>query len=584
MWWWNQGWACLRGSLYQPSRSGVLASGSRACRVLLLLAAASLSIGNVVAEESAGSGRAINRVTMDVYIRPDSERCEALSDFLQTVARQRRGLHVVIHDVVEDMDARRRLYELSRQHQVKQVGLPAVHVMDQFRVGYNDSATGQEAVAGMLSIEVFTRSGCNRCRDAKIFLRSLAERWPALRFLIRDIVTDTAARDRLMKLARDYNVHAPSVPAFHLCRQLKIGYLGPATTGRNIEAIIRRAARSPSAAQSPEGNSSAQPQRDVRPDPRTSLRRLLPLTLAWIQLPTDSDGADSDTILDDAPSEMEFDADDMDPLPELPGDEFDQTGDRLTPPPPKTHDWEMEVPYFGRLNADNLGMPIFTFMVGLVDGFNPCAMWVLMFLLSVLVNIRERSKIIVIAGTFVLVSGLAYFAFMAAWLNVFMLVGLDRPAQVILGSVAIVIGAVNVKDFFAFGKGISFSIPEAAKPGIYARVRRIVAAKQLWAALAGAIVLAVLVNMIELLCTAGLPAMYTEILTLHQYSPLVNYLYLGLYIVAYMLDDSLMVGVVVVTMSRKKLQEGQGRWLKLLSGVVILSLGLVMIARPHWLV
>ena len=100
----------------------------------------------------------------------------------------------------------------------------------------------------------------------------------------------------------------------------------------------------------------------------------------------------------------------------------------------------------------------------------------------------------------------------------------------------------------------------------------------------GAVVLAVLVNMVELLCTAGLPAMYTEILILQGYSPAVNYLYLGLYILAYMLDDSLLVIIVVVTLSKKKLQEGEGRWLKLLSGVVILGLGVVMIVKPGWLV
>jgi hypothetical protein len=280
---------------------------------------------------------------------------------------------------------------------------------------------------------------------------------------------------------------------------------------------------------------------------------------------------------------MGFDASQLDELPELPGNDAGDIGNSDAWPAKETSK-EMEVPFLGRLDAEHLGMPAFTFLVGLVDGFNPCAMWVLMFLLSVLVNIRERKKIIIIAGTFVLVSGLAYFAFMAAWLNVFMLVGLDRPAQVILGCVAIVIGLVNVKDFFAFGKGISFKIPESAKPGIYARVRKIMAAKKLWAALTGAIALAVLVNMVELLCTAGLPAMYTEILILQEYSPAVNYLYLGLYILAYMLDDSVLVAIVVVTLSKKKLQEGEGRWLKLLSGVVILALGIIMLVKPDWLV
>ncbi len=210
-------------------------------------------------------------------------------------------------------------------------------------------------------------------------------------------------------------------------------------------------------------------------------------------------------------------------------------------------------------------------------------MWVLVFLLSVLVNIKDRRKILAIAGTFVVVSGVAYFTFMAAWLNVFMLIGIVRPVQVILGVFAIFIGVINVKDFFAFKKGISLSIPESSKPGLYRRVRQIVTAKYLSVALTGAITLAIVVNMVELLCTAGLPALYTQILTSHGLPWWQNYLYLGLYIAAYMFDDTLLLGIVVVTLSNRKLQEREGRWLKLISGLVILALGVVMIFRPGWL-
>jgi hypothetical protein len=215
-----------------------------------------------------------------------------------------------------------------------------------------------------------------------------------------------------------------------------------------------------------------------------------------------------------------------------------------------------------------------------VDGFNPCAIWVLLFLLSVLVNVRDRTRVVVVAGTFVAVSGLAYFAFMAAWLNVFLWVGFARWTQVVLGALAVAMGAVHVKDFVAFGRGPSLSIPDAAKPGIYARVRRVVNAENLPAALAGAIVLAVLVNVVELLCTAGIPAVYTRVLTLQELSTAQYYGYLALYNLAYVLDDSLLVAVVVITMRRRKLQEGQGRWLKLVSGVVILALGLALLVAP----
>ena len=210
-------------------------------------------------------------------------------------------------------------------------------------------------------------------------------------------------------------------------------------------------------------------------------------------------------------------------------------------------------------------------------------MWILLLLLSILVNLRDRWRIIAIAGTFVLVSGVAYFAFMAAWLNVFEWIGMLRPVQVVIGLVALGIGVGHIKDFFAFKQGPSLSIPESAKPGIYARMRRIVTAENIPAALAAAFVLAVLVNMVELLCTAGLPALYTSILAQRDYPAAVRYGYLGLYVAAYMFDDAIMVAVVVTTLNRFKLQETGGRWLKLVSGSVVLALGVVMLLKPEWL-
>jgi cytochrome c biogenesis protein CcdA len=243
----------------------------------------------------------------------------------------------------------------------------------------------------------------------------------------------------------------------------------------------------------------------------------------------------------------------------------------------------VELPWFGYVGVRDLGLPAFTLLIGLVDGFNPCAMWVLVFLLSVLVNVKDRRKIAAIAGTFVIVSGLAYFAFMAAWLNVFMLVGIARPLQIALGILALTIGAINVKDFFAFKQGVTLSIPESAKPGIYARVRKIVTTDYIFVAIGLSIALAVVVNLIELMCTAGLPAIYTQILTIQQLPPWKNYAYLGLYNLAYMFDDSLMVIAFLITLSHRKMRETEGRWLKLISGIVVLALGVAMILRPEWL-
>ena len=249
--------------------------------------------------------------------------------------------------------------------------------------------------------------------------------------------------------------------------------------------------------------------------------------------------------------------------------------------PPKG---EVRSALFGSLDAQRLGLPLFTLAIGLLDGFNPCAMWVLLFLLSLLVRLRDRRRMALVAGTFVLVSGAVYYAFMAAWLNVFLAVGLSDAVRWALGLVALAIGAVNVKDFLAWGHGPSLSIPASAKPGLYARMRRVVQAPGLASSLFAVAALAVVVNFVELLCTAGLPAIYTAVLTQQQLSGAAHHAYLGLYILGYIADDALMVFMAVMALGSGKLSERAGRRLKLVSGVVMLLLGAILLLRPDWLV
>lgn len=255
-------------------------------------------------------------------------------------------------------------------------------------------------------------------------------------------------------------------------------------------------------------------------------------------------------------------------------------GQAAAPPAPQHH---IETRVFGTLSATQLGLPLFTLAIGLLDGFNPCATWVLLFLLSLLVRLQDRQRMALIAGTFVLASGAVYYAFMAAWLNVFLVFGLSNPLRLGLAALALLIGVVNVKDFFAFGRGPSLSIPASVKPGLYERMRAVISAPSLGLALLSVTALALVVNLVELLCTAGFPTVYTAVLTQHELGTAGRYAYLGLYILGYMADDALMVGLAVTALSRHKLSEAAGRGLKLLAGSVMLLLGLVLLLRPGWL-
>jgi hypothetical protein len=232
-----------------------------------------------------------------------------------------------------------------------------------------------------------------------------------------------------------------------------------------------------------------------------------------------------------------------------------------------------------KLSVHSVGLPLFTIAIGLLDGFNPCSMWVLILMLSMLASLKNRRKMLAIAGTFVIIEGLAYFAFMAAWLNLFLLIGISNVSILVIGGLAVIAGAINLKDFFVFGRGITLSIPAGFRPAIYEKMRVILFADALWPALLGATVLAVLVQIIELMCTSGFPALYTRILTMRQLDQATYYGYLLLYNMMYMLDDILVLGIGVITLSQHRLQEKEGRLLKLISGLTMLGLGIYLLAR-----
>ncbi len=240
----------------------------------------------------------------------------------------------------------------------------------------------------------------------------------------------------------------------------------------------------------------------------------------------------------------------------------------------------LSLPLLGTLDAQSLSLPAFTLVVAGLDAFNPCAFFVLMFLLSLMVHAQSRARMALIGGVFVLCSGLLYFVFMAAWLNIFLVVGELALITTIAGLVAIVIALINIKDFFWFKQGVSLVIPDSAKPSLYQRSRNVLKASSLGAMLAGTAVLAVAANSYELLCTSGFPMVYTRTLTLQNLPTPTFYLYLALYNVIYVLPLLVIVAIFTVRFGARKLTEEEGRVLKLLSGMMMLLLGVVLVAAP----
>ncbi len=259
-------------------------------------------------------------------------------------------------------------------------------------------------------------------------------------------------------------------------------------------------------------------------------------------------------------------------------DPFAQPGQAL-PRQPGT----VTLPFLGEVVPTSFSLPVLTVVIAGLDSFNPCAFFVLFFLLSLLLHTHSRKRMALIGGTFVLFSGLVYFLFMAAWLTMFLVVGHLPAITVAAGTVALLIASINIKDFFFFRKGVSLSIPETAKPNLFQRMRNLLTAGSLPAIFTGTIVLAAVANSYELLCTAGFPMVFTRILTLHSLTHAEYYLYLAFYNVVYVIPLAVIVTIFVITLGSRKLTAWQGRILKLVSGLMMLCLGLALLINPDLL-
>ena len=235
----------------------------------------------------------------------------------------------------------------------------------------------------------------------------------------------------------------------------------------------------------------------------------------------------------------------------------------------------------GGLAVENLSLPVLTLVMAGLDAFNPCAFFILLMLLSLLVHARNRRLMLLIGGLFVFFSGLIYFLFMAAWLNAFRWIGEIQAVTVIAGLVTLAIGLINVKDFFWFKRGLTLSMSEHSRAHLLTRMRGLLRGDNVPALLLGTVILAVAANTYELLCTVGFPMVYTRILTLHELSSAQYYLYLALYNVVYITPLLVIVLLFVFTLGARKLSETEGRALKLMSGLMMLGLGLLLLFAPQ---
>ena len=246
---------------------------------------------------------------------------------------------------------------------------------------------------------------------------------------------------------------------------------------------------------------------------------------------------------------------------------------------------DYKVSLFGKeISLKNMTLPVISVVIGLVDGFNPCAMWVLLFLISMLIGMNDRKRMFIIGITFLLTSALVYLLFMLAWLNAATLLLSINYVRLIIGIIALIGAVINLSSYIKHRKDNGCDVIDDKKRNkIFDKIKKFTSEKKLFLALLGAMALAVSVNIVELACSAGLPVMFIEILSLNHPSALAKGIYIALYMIAFLLDDLIVFIVAMSTMELTGFSTKYGKLSKLIGGILLLGIGVLLIFKPEWL-
>jgi len=369
-------------------------------------------------------------------------------------------------------------------------------------------------------LHFFWGSGCPHCKDEKVFLDEMKKRYPQMKILDYEVWYNRENAALLGRMAKAFNIKASGVPVTFIGKNIVIGF-------------------------------SEHSKKELS---------------EFMQECLTSQCLDPADVISGKASFIKSTAD----------QKSSHTKDLECTEKGKT----VYIPWIGNLDSSQMSLPVITLVIAGLDSFNPCAFFILFSLLGLLIHAQSRKKMFLIGSVFVFFSGFIYFLFMAAWLNLFLVMGQVEIITKIAGSVAVVIAAINIKDFFIFKKGVSLTIPDSAKPKLFDRMRKLLKSSSVVSILIGTAVLAIAANAYELLCTAGFPMVFTRILTLNNLSSAWYYLYLVLYNIIYVIPLSTIVIIFTITLGKKHLTEHQGRLMKLVSGTMMLALGGVLLLNP----
>lgn len=249
-------------------------------------------------------------------------------------------------------------------------------------------------------------------------------------------------------------------------------------------------------------------------------------------------------------------------------------------------DENVTVPVLGKINAKKVSLPILAVVLGFVDGFNPCAMWILIFLITMLFNMKDRKKMWILGLTFILTSGIVYLMFMLAWLNLATFISKIAFIRLLIAVIALVVGLINVYKYIDSLKKKDEGcdvVDKKDRKKIMEKIISITHEKKFIIALLGIMVLAASVNIIELMCSIGIPLLFTQILAMNNLSTFSYMIYMFIYIFFFLIDDIVIFVISMVTLKVTGLSTKYTKYSHLVGGIIMLIIGLLLIIKPELL-
>lgn len=246
------------------------------------------------------------------------------------------------------------------------------------------------------------------------------------------------------------------------------------------------------------------------------------------------------------------------------------------------NDTMINLPILGQINPKEASLPLIAITLGFLDGFNPCAMWILIFLITLLLGVENKIKRWAYGSIFIASSALVYFLFMTAWLNLFIFIGLVTWIRIIIGLIAFYAGYINIKEFINEPKGCPVTGVKKRQK-VFNKLKKYIQEKNFLLGALGLFALAFMVNLVELICSAGLPAVFTQVLAMNDLTTIQHYSYIITYILFFMLDDLLVFSIAMITMQETGLSTKYSHYTRLIGGIIMFVIGTLMIIKPELL-